>query len=229
MTERLAPSKLLTAYINEKYPGAHVLYDATIPFGASLNGTPVFIIWYSPARAERIQQLNTVDEVARFMRDEKIQLVLWDMASASRAGDTRSLLRTYLSRFGLPEHKVGGIVLYRLTDEEQAYKEAYSVTPASHALTVSSQSRSMTTFPTHGASMARYTVQFSCRSAAGNFIAQVNWNVGAPYYRQVGCDTADIHFEESLPVPMGATTGEVIVSVNGDTEAELTQIKIETK
>lgn len=229
VAERLAPGKQITAYINANHPGNHVLYDADVPFGASLNGTPTYITWYAPARADRFQQSKTIDDIARFMQDERIRLVVWDMAPVSQANDARGLLRTYLSRFGLPEYQVGSIVLYKLADKEQTYQSVFSADTTLSGQGATQQARSLATFPTQGAGMARYTAQFSCTRANGNFIAQINWSVGAPYYRQVSCGTTLTHFEEALPIPAGASTGEVLVSVNGETEAQLSQIQIEIK
>ncbi|WP_217284438.1 hypothetical protein, partial [Herbaspirillum sp. B65] len=46
----------------------------------------------------------------------------------------------------------------------------------------------------------------------GYFVAQINWDKGAPYYRLVACETKSVTFVEAIPIPIGANQGSIYVT-----------------
>jgi hypothetical protein len=81
---------------------------------------------------------------------------------------------------------------------------------------------------TGGVTMARYRAQFACSSDSGYFVAQINWDVGAPYYHRVRCTPEATAFVEAIPVPGGASRGDIYLSVSGVDSATITQLSLET-
>ncbi|WP_079435533.1 hypothetical protein [Zoogloea sp. LCSB751] len=228
LTERLAPAKLLTEYVSRDFPGERVLYDVDVPYGAALHGTPYYVTWYAPGRADRFNGWQGIADVGEFMRTEKIRFVVWDLAAPAQAVGARRLLRDHLARFGVPERRVGSTILYRLAERETLYRSVLQLASAGEPLLAAPQSRVISGFRLEGASVARYRVRFRCDAGAGSFIAQINWDVGAPYYRQVVCSSDPVDFVEAVPVPVGASTGEVYLGMNGDIKAQVSHLEIET-
>ena len=78
-------------------------------------------------------------------------------------------------------------------------------------IAASTQSRVLAVFPTQGAKQARFRVKFDCPSEQGFYIAQINWDKGAPYYRLISCEAKNVSFTEATPIPLGASKGLVYV------------------
>lgn len=248
LTERLAPEKMLTGYLNQWNSGMRVQYDFDSPFGATLFGQPVYVNWYSPTRADRVRAWRQPEDVASFFRDEKIRYVIWNIGIPSTQSGYRGLLREHLSLFGYPEHQVGSRILYRVLDHKLDYQRILSVnslfpgdfgespqfsnsnriSATSETIVADRNPRLLASIKTGGATIARYRVIFRCRKTEGEFVAQLNWDVGAPYYRLVACDTNTVRFAETIPIPVGAAASVVYASVRGETEAIISSIEIET-
>lgn len=228
LTERLAPARLLTEYVSREFPGERVLYDVDVPYGAALHGTPYYVTWYAPGRADRFNGWQSVSDVQEFMRTERIRFVVWDLAAPAQPLGARRLLREYLARFGVPERRAGSTILYRLAERETLFRSVLKLEAAVEPLLAEPQSRVISGVRLAGAGAVRYSVRFRCEDGAGSFIAQINWDVGVPYYRQVACSLDPVDFVETVPVPLGASTGEVYLGVNGKTRAKVSHIEIET-
>lgn len=228
LTERLAPAKLLTEYVNRDFPGERVLYDVDVPYGAALHGAPYYVTWYAPGRADRFNAWQSVANVREFMLAEQIRFVVWDLAAPAQPLGARRLLREYLAEFGSPERRVGSTILFRLSEQAALYRRVLALASEAEPLLAEPRSRSVSSFRPEGAKVARYHVRFRCDGGAGNFIAQINWDVGAPYYRQVACASDPVDFVEAVLVPIGASTGEVYLGMNGETKARVSYFEIET-
>lgn len=230
LTEWLAGDKTITEYLNENSPGARVLYLPTRPFGASLKGTPIYIDWYSPARVDRFLNIKTSEEMASFIRDEKVQFFIWDLRNQSQPGEPEWLLREYMSTWSYPELQKGTFILFRLADHKIPYREIFNLrtsTKSALPIQISNEPKIITALNTLGARTIKYHLSFKCSEAKGNFIMSTNWNIGDPYYRLLPCKTNIIKFSESLPIPIGANQGNFNLTVHDVPSAELSDLKIE--
>lgn len=75
------------------------------------------------------------------------------------------------------------------------------------------QPQILAAMPTQRASQARYAARLRCPSDTGHFVAQINWDAGAPYYRLVACSAGVVAFAESVPIPARARQGLVYLTV----------------
>ncbi len=244
------PIWTINKFLNTNAPGLRVLYPGEAPLGATLNGEPVYVNWYSPATLARAQKIRTEVDLATFLLEEDIDYVISFMADGSKPGSAKWLLREYLSHAGFPEYKMGDYILYRLLDHDITYEQAFTVSgtnsaavpaaetplsPTDGDLTASPTNNIsikenpvlLATLETGAARIARYKVAFSCAVTPGYFIAQVNWNAGTSYYRLIPCAEGMVNFAESFPVPAGTTQAEVYAAAWGITEITVSSLTLE--
>lgn len=231
IAERINPAKLITAYINERYPGATVLYPASAPFGATLKGSPIFVNWYAPSHQAHFGALKNVVDVASFLKNEKIGFVVWNTSDLSAPGDPEWLLGAHLSQAGYPELRIGNFTLYRIVGHDLAYREVFNFRKhvSDEAKTVEDDPpRTLATVPTDGATVLRYHLTFRCQSSVGRLVTQIKWGTGSSYYRLIPCSQAPLEFAESLPIPNGASRTEIQFARQDAPEVVLTDIGLET-
>lgn len=244
VTRSMGPAKTLTEEVNRRFPGARVFYDSQALAGATLDGSPVYAIWHSPAREARVNAWRSTADVADFIRSEGIDLIVWDQQPPLER-ESRALLLAYLSQHGYPERQVGTKVLYRILDAEPSYRLAFRAEPRDprdlppagfsldpdargDLLSVHGDARVIATIDIGRASVARYSATFRCPNGAGLFTAQINWNVGPPYIRLVRCNSEPVEFSEVVPIPLQARTGVVYVLLHEAPEALVSSLQIET-
>jgi len=237
-------SELLAQYatpaaINERLnaasPGLRVLYPQETGFGATLNGQPVYPAWYSPATLARALRVKTDADVADFLREEKVDVVVWSLGEALPASSIKWLLGKHLSRFGFPEFQLASHIVYRLSDHELAYRPVFSLadwnaaqsSPAS-SFTASDTPLQLTSFGLQHARAARYTVSYRCGSSAGYFVAQLNWDNGGTYYRLLPCAESELSYSEAVPVPAGANSATIFLTTRDRPLLEVTALTVET-
>jgi len=231
ITEKINPVKLMTAYVNDKYKGARVLYPASAPFGASLEGDPIYVNWYSPSTEARFGEARNLAGVADFLKVEKVEFVVWSTYDAYVPGSPEWWLREYLSRAGAPELRLGNFVLYRVIGHDLPYRQVFDLQKDASDTTKIVRSEApeiLTTVPIGGASLARYHATLNCQSPAGRLVFQINWDTGPTYYRLIPCSGEPTNFSESLPVPSGASRAEIRVGRQDAPEILLTNLTLET-
>lgn len=237
LTRQFAPVALLTQKVNEQGKGYRVLYPSSAPYGATLQGTPLYVIWYSPARWKHFDSLKDAQAISDFLAEEKVDFVITDMSQAASSDSPEALLREHLALHGTVVDQVGSFVLYRRRDPALPYRPVFDLDalalkrPAAAQLLLASSDRGvmasekpqvLAVVPTSGAKQARYKVTLDCPSKGGFFVAQMNWNVGSPYYRLVACQDKTFSFSEAVPVPSGTTQAEIYVTAR-DTSPVLVQ------
>lgn len=232
-----APAALLTAEVNRQAPGARVLYSPDAPSGATLQGTPLYINWYAPAREAHFAAINDAQGTANFLRTEKVDFAILNMAIPQPRDTPLALLRDHLAEYGVALAQEGNFVLYRLGDAPTPYRkgfELHSATapalllPVSEAgITATPESRMLAVMATEHASQARYSVRLRCPAQRGNFVAQINWDVGASYYRLVACSADEVSFVETMPIPARARKGRVYLTVRDTPAAQVSDLQIE--
>lgn len=238
---RMVPEMAAIERLNQDVPGARVLFVQQ-PFGATLNGTPLYVEWYAPSRSQRFGEIGSTEDVVQFIKDEKVQFVVWSLSDASPSGSPKSLLREYLSRQAYPLLQKNGTVLYSPTGGELKFREAFSYrrppegsetlpavasTPFVDPMQATKESKIISTLDTAGSIAARYSVSFKCHSAQGSFVARLSWNVGEIYYRLVPCEGNNTEFSESVPIPLGATKGDLNIEVRDVESAQISRLTIE--
>ncbi|WP_153099675.1 hypothetical protein [Paraburkholderia hayleyella] len=77
------------------------------------------------------------------------------------------------------------------------------------------------------ATQVRYSAHLHCPSKKGAFIAQINWDVGTPYYRLVACRAEDQSFVETAPIPLGAREGTLYITVRDAASAQIEDLQVD--
>lgn len=237
-----APAAVLTAEVNRLAPGARVLYSADTPAGATLHGTPLYVNWYAPFRELRFNAIRDAAAAARFFAEETVGFAILNRAVLDTPGTPSALVREHLARYGVALAQAGTFVLYRVQDAPTLYRTAFELhgaqrqlpgapvllLPASPAgVEATPQPQILANFATQRSAHARYRVRLRCASDSGSFVAQINWDVGPPYYRLVACSAKDFSFVEALPVPLGARQAQLYITVRDTTAAQVQELQVE--
>ena len=235
-----APAALLTTLVNKLAPNSRVLYPASAPHGATLNGVPLYVNWYSPKRELRMNGLKDKESMAQFLDQERVDYVIFDLTVPSVLNSPESILQNYLSMFGLVVAREGNVLLYKLSKSQVTYSPVFDLQSIivkntadflkphfASSVVATSKSQVLAVIPVIGAEQARYTVELSCTVNVGSFVAQINWDKGAPYYRLVNCQSQDVFFTEAIPVPAEATKGEIYVTARDGAEVRVNSLLIE--
>jgi hypothetical protein len=237
-----APQVMLTNRINRLAPGSRVLYPARAPSGATLHGSPLYVNWYAQSRLDKFSSLKDFQGIAKFLSRESVDFVILSMGDVEASGTPEALLREYLARFGSVLAQEGSFLLYRTSETPALYRNVFDLRASETKRTgsvdlllplsdaggsASAEPKALAIFPAYRSKQARYRAEFSCSSDGGFFIAQINWDKGAPYYRLVACRKQGVSFVEAIPVPMGASQGTVYVTVRDTLSAKIDNISID--
>lgn len=237
-----APASFLTAELNRLAPGSRVLYPPDDPSGATLRGTPLYLNWYAPTRASRFAAVRDAQAMASFLSEEKVDFVILNMSNVHAYGTPLTLLSEHLARYGITLAAEGPFVLYQLGDAPPLYRQIFNLRSAvlklpgasdlllqdpNLGIEATTQSKELAVFQTQRALQARYSVRLRCPSDVGFFIAQINWDVGAPYYRLVACRADEFSFTEAIPIPLGVRKGMLHVTVRDTTSAQIEDLQVE--
>lgn len=232
IASRYNAPKQLTTYLNERYPGATVLYPASAPFGATLLGKPVYTNWYAPAHEADFAAARNPDAILAFLKQERIDFVVWSTFDTYPAGSAGWALREYLSRTAYPELRLDNYTLYRLTGKDLAYRRIFDLqkqTDRASTIVDSEQPKLLATIQVDRATALRYWVSLRCDSPKGRMILALRWNTrGDAYYRLVPCDTAEFDFHEAMPVPVGVTHVELQLARQDTAQVVVTNMKIDS-
>lgn len=241
LASKYAPASLLTQKVNELAPGARVLYAPNIPYGATLHGSPIYLNWYQTAHEKASGLWKNPGDIEKFIADEQIDFVILRM---SPSADLRNiLLREHMSRYGYAETQVNNTLLYRVSDAPIEYRKIFDLqAPEENApehagllisatrqkeVTATTEGQILAVMPTFRARQARYKTEFICPSKNGYFVAQINWNQGAPYYRLVACKAEVVSFAEAIPIPVSASQGTLYVTSRETPSIQVRNITVE--
>ena len=243
LTRMYAPGAMITSRLNVLSPGARVLYPTASPLGATLYGKPIYVNWYSPGRAATFSALTDVKAAGEFLHQANVDYVLLNMGDTSTSGAPEVILRALMADYGYVVAQEGSFVGYRVAELPLLYRDAFdmrammtapSSSPAlllpvsEEGVTAVADSKVLAIFPSGGAKQARYSVAFQCSAESGYFVAQINWDVGAPYYRLISCAEKDVMFSEALPIPLGARQGIVYVTARDVSAVKVTNLSVQT-
>ena len=241
LTRLYAPVSLLTERVNQLAPGSRVLYPRKVPYGATLHGTPLYLNWYQPSRKKAFSSVKESDELKNFISKEKIDFAILKMSVTSTVRDV--LLREYMSKYGYVEGQSKGFLLYRVGGTPVQYRKVFELQEseskpssgkvdlffpmAGQGITALRDGKVLAVIPTHRAKQARYKVEFTCPSKNGYFVAQINWDKGAPYYRLIACEAKNVTFVEAIPIPIGASQGKIYVTSRKTSSIQVRNISVE--
>ena len=233
VTELVAPSKAITNYLNINTNNPTVLFDPNASYGATLLGKPVYTNWYSPKQTREYESIKTKSDAASLMEQRHIDYVVWNSALANQVN--RNAILEFLTTNGQPIHQVGPLILYKLSKEEVHYSPIYNLQDQvastsnetkAHLLKASATPKVISTIKVDSARSAKYNVEFECSNTNGSFIAQVNWNLPPVYYKLIPCVQGRVSFTETLPIPEGATTGDVYITARDRESVDIIDLSV---
>ncbi|WP_145925364.1 hypothetical protein [Bordetella sp. H567] len=238
LTGMYAPGAKLTQEINRIAPGSRVLYPMNIPSGATLHGEPLYVNWYAPARMARFLAIKNGTDIASFIAEDRIDFIILSQADADATQTPAALMREYMARYGRAVYQIGALTLYQVVPAPISYHDAFILkaptqtsasmsTPRDDAILATTQPKAFEAFTTAGADQARYSVRLRCASDNGDLIAQINWDVGLPYYRLIACHSGTTSFSEAVKIPFGAKHGRPIISVRDGSSIAVEELQID--
>lgn len=235
LTETIAPSKSLTAFISKDANNPSVLYDPNATLGATLLGKPIYVNWYAPKQREEYDEIKTQEDVLNLLERKKIDYVVWD-STLSVTKVNRNAMLGVLTTHGQPVSQAGPLIAYKMSKDEVAYKPFFNIHTQQAAIGSSTQTkqsliadptpRVIATIDIGSARSAKYNVTFQCTDASGSFIAQINWNVLPVYYKLIPCVKGQVNFTETLPIPQGATSGNIYITARDRENVKVVDLNI---
>lgn len=109
------PEHVINRYLNEKYPGENVLFDAGRCNGASLLGKPFYPDWISPSTLAIFDHVRTEEDFIAFLKAHNIRFVYWDTGDNASPQPFRAAIKLVIDKYGREEMSVGRIKLYSIT------------------------------------------------------------------------------------------------------------------
>ena len=232
VTELVAPSKSVSNYLNTHSENPTVLFDPSATYGATLFGNPFYVTWYAPKQVRAFGNITSKADVAALIDNGKIDYVVWN-SSISAEKRNRIAMQEFLTAYGQPVYQAGLIILYKLSKHELSYKPLFKLHSESATDQPENQAVSATTTPTvistikvTDSKSVKYDVTFECSNEVGSFIAQINWNISPPYYKLVPCSRNRTNFTETLPIPEGATSGDIYITARDRERVEIIDLNI---
>lgn len=236
LVSQYAPAALLTEKVSQLAPGSRVLYPEDTPFGASLRGTPLYVNWYSPSRSAQFAALKTPADIAAFLQQDKVDFAVIGLGDADTANLPKKLLREHVAQYGTAVAQEGSYVLYSLKDAPTLYRKAFDLKQpgditlqmpvTAQGLVATAEPNVLAILPVARTRQAHYAIKFTCPAKAGFFIAQINWDKGAPYYRLVACEAGSTAFQEAVPIPPGVSRGELYATVRDSGPAQVEELTV---
>ncbi|MFY3167922.1 hypothetical protein [Achromobacter xylosoxidans] len=234
-----APAAQLNKIVNRISPEARVLYPMETPFGATLHGVPLYVNWYSPKRHADFLAIKSIQDATDFLTTVRADFVIISQVNTASGPTPTAFLREQLARYGRVVGQSGPLTLFQtgtsLINYHEGFSLRYAVTASGPSINRNStlpieattQPQLFEWFATGAANQARYTVRLRCDNDKGYFIAQVNWDSGAPYYRLISCRSESFTFSEAIPVPASARQGQPYITVRDRASAVVEDLHVE--
>jgi hypothetical protein len=115
-----------------------------------------------------------------------------------------------------------------LTGDSEAGSEGTLTVGSSEGTLIGRTPLQLAQLQPNGAVVARLRTRFRCDGEGGALVAQVNWDVGTPYYREIACTGGWTDFLEAFAVPASARQGWIHASVLDAGSAEIDYLALET-
>lgn len=233
VTETIAPSKSITTYLSKHAKNPTVLYDPNASLGATLLGKPIYLNWYSPKQVDEYNQIKTKADIISLLERNNIEYVVWDSTQAAIQINRKEMLE-FLTLHGQPIYQAGPLIAYKLSAGEVQYKPFFDIhndalntgATATNSLMADTTPKVIATIAISNARSAKYDVAFECSNSSGSFIAQINWNVFPVYYKLIPCVEGRVNFTETLPIPEGATSGNIYITTRDRQSVKVIDLSI---
>lgn len=106
---------VINLYLNEKYPGENVLFDAGRCNGASLLGKPFYPDWISPSTLAIFDHVRSEEDFINVLKTNNIRFVYWDAGDNASTQPFRIPIKAVIEKYGTEEMSIGRIKLYKIT------------------------------------------------------------------------------------------------------------------
>ena len=228
--QRIAAEIALNRIVNQiSGPSSRVLYSAGRPFGATLEGTPLYTNWYNPKLSVAYAQQSDAKSMAALMDRYRVTHVMVnslanDIVSVDAAADNAPLMRMLALRGALIA-SVGHISLFTLSATEYKQTPSFDLatlvahdrlmhdgkvaTSLSLPITVDSNDHIYTfSQPLNGDSAFAIEATIECEQPSA-FLVQIFWNSLTPtpaHYRLAECTPGKrMRVYDLVAVPQVAT------------------------
>lgn len=218
------PAAALNAHLNRTAPGSRVVYPGSAPFGATLQGEPLYLAWIAPGFAAKAAAVGSEQDLRALLDQERIDYVIRDLDEPLTAGVGLWVLQDYLSRHAEPELQAGNHVLYRLTRGEVDYTPHYS---RSETQRLAAGPQRMATLAVERAGAARLRLVFRCRQQGAELDVLLAWDRGRPFFQRLPCPERSSDYRVSMPVPPGAREATLQLTGSAGSEPEVGVIRVE--
>jgi hypothetical protein len=209
-----------------------------------LHGNPLYVNWYSPFRAKKFISLNNINAIEEFFKNEKIQVVIYNMLESKKINTPEVLIREYMAIYGIAIATEQNLTMFKVSAKPIVYKKLFDLNAAKMGeisdveylypkekldILAVNEPRVIAVLPTLGAKQARYKAELNCPSENGFFIAQINWDIGSPFYRFIPCKEKNVIFNESFLIPKDATKGMLFITAKDTDAISIKQITLEIR
>lgn len=246
------PEKKLNDIINALDGcAATVFYEPDRPFAGGLAGTPVYSTWYNHNVVSKIRALNSQDDFARLLEENKVNYYIH--CDSANKWATWSHINPFAVKFlfqhGNPIIKEGPLTLYRIYYQEPGVEREMIrnnifnkgvtgwsqighplIDTVSNQAIVDKQNYLYQQFPTNAVNVADYHALIKCGAKGGSFIVHVNWygNISfSPVYETVDCpNNQTMNLKRTLVVPLGAHTGELYLQASDNRKIVVKRIEL---
>lgn len=241
-TQEVAPENLLNQQINQMDKQAKVLFDFNRPYGATLAGTAIYNSWYAPQYAQVIESWKNPEDIPTSLAALGVNYVYMNLAQPyTSKAIQRNALRDFLVNNGHPVFQSGSVTVYSVSATPLTYRtfltyaSIKSVADFSvqgqpvikdNGVEVSSTDILNKSFDIQSYHAFKYEVAIACEGKEDNFIAQINWDKGAPYYKLVECSAQELQFSETGLIPVGATSGVLYLSARAASKITVKSISL---
>jgi hypothetical protein len=195
------PEKAMSTHVSATAPGSTVLYQPERPFGAVLHGEPWYPMWYAPQRRDRAASVVSSAALEQALRDEGITHVVWNLQQVAIPSSGNDILRSWLSRYGLPLLESNGVVLSALSQPGLQYRPVWQDNSA-----LGTQPQLLHELSAGTSKALRVSGRFTCSDPAATIVLNLAWNNGVHTWRFMHCAAQPLDYQEAIAVPAGAVT-----------------------
>lgn len=238
----ITPEVDLNRMVGESMENPKVFFAHTRPFGATLNGQPIYNAEYSYSYYKNRDRWSRSEDLLKDFSAWGVDFVYWDQKEMFRQDDfPRNLLREVLYSYGKPVFQSNYLVAFTISDRMQSYTPVFSVDRATEFRVTGNPVRGEGATVLHendvlsvdidmsSYSAFRYQVQYVCESKADFFVAQLNWDNGSVFYKLLECSNKPTLFSEVGMVPPGAKMATVYLSARTTSTVNVSSLSIAGK
>lgn len=237
--QEMMPEVKLNRLVSETKHSPTVLFHYGRPFGATLIGKPIYYANYSYTYFSRMSQWQNSADMLSDLKTWGVDFVYWDQKEAySKNNNFQNMSRELLLAHGKPAFQSGNLLAFSLAETrlnyqpififDQSTKFAVKGNPSVSEQNISLRAGDLLSVDLEVAdySAFKYQVSYVCESEADFYVAQLNWDTGAAYYKLLGCTTENTSYAEVGMVPPGAKKATLYLSVHAKQAVNVSGLSI---